>query len=202
MTWEWFLTLFQEKYLGQAILSRKVWEFFNLRQGTMSVAVYVSKFDELALFSPTMVPTDSAQKMKSIHGLRIDIVQQVEYGRMGPETYSNAVQRALRYDGQKEVVGDPIHEPIQVNDFIQETRRSNKSFNKRKHERRSSGSRLWNVSDDQEEYEYNPKQRSWESTLSGLKLSPRYVTSVEDLTHVSAIWAHQDNSVVARRATS
>ena len=63
------LTLFQEKYLGDAILSSKISEFINLKQGTMSVADYTAKFEELAQFAPTMVPNDSARKMKFIHGL-------------------------------------------------------------------------------------------------------------------------------------
>ena len=35
----------------------------------MSVAEHVAKFDELARFAPTIVPTDDARKMKFMHVL-------------------------------------------------------------------------------------------------------------------------------------
>ena len=34
-----------------------------------------------------------------MHGLKIDIVKQIDSGKEGPESYSDAVQRALRNDG-------------------------------------------------------------------------------------------------------
>ena len=67
-----------------------------LRQGKLSVAEYVTKFEELARFAPTIVPTDEARKTKFMHGLRVDIVKQVDSGATGPQSYSEAVQRALR----------------------------------------------------------------------------------------------------------
>ena len=41
----------------------------------MSVAEYVAKFDELARFVPTIIPTDEARKMKFMHGLRPEVVK-------------------------------------------------------------------------------------------------------------------------------
>ena len=99
MTWERFSKLFRDKYLGEACLARKVREFISLRQGRMSMAQYTTKFDELARFAPTIVPSDDARKMKYMHGLRTEIVKQVDNGKEGPESYADAVQRALRNDG-------------------------------------------------------------------------------------------------------
>ena len=99
MTWERFARLFRDKYLGEARLASKVREFVDLRQGAMSVAEYTAKFDELARFAPTIVPTDDARKMKYMLGLRTEIVKQVDSGREGPDSYADAVQRALRNDG-------------------------------------------------------------------------------------------------------
>ena len=94
VTWECFAKLFHDKYLVESHLAGKVREFLSLRQGRMSVAEYTAKFDELACFAPTIVPTDDARKMKYMHGLRTEIVKQVDSDKKGPESYADAVQRA------------------------------------------------------------------------------------------------------------
>ena len=63
MTWVHFLNLFHGKYLNEANLSNKVREFMTLSQGSMSVAEYTAKFDSLARFAPSLVPTDQARKI-------------------------------------------------------------------------------------------------------------------------------------------
>ena len=78
VTWERFAKLFLNKYLGEARLDEKVRAFISLLQERMSVAEYITKFDELACVALTIVPTDDARKMKSMHGLRIEIVKQVD----------------------------------------------------------------------------------------------------------------------------
>ena len=98
VTWDKFLDLFRRKYLGEARLSGKVREFMELKQGKLSVAEYTARFDELARFAPSMVPTDDARRMKYMHGLSIDIVKQVDSGETGPRSYADAVQQALRID--------------------------------------------------------------------------------------------------------
>ena len=60
---------------------------------------YVAKFDELARFAPTMVPTDEPRKIKFMHGLHPEVAKQIDNGREGPESYTDPVQRALRNDG-------------------------------------------------------------------------------------------------------
>ena len=99
MTWAQFLKLYNEKYLGEAVRTRKVHEFMDLRQGNLSVAEYVMKFEELARFAPNVVPTDEARMSKFLHGLRLQIVKQVDSEATGPQSYGDAVQRALRQDG-------------------------------------------------------------------------------------------------------
>ena len=99
MTWERFAKFFCDKYLGESRFAGKVREFLSLRQGRMTVAKYTAKFDELACFAPTIVPTDDARKMKYMHGLRTEIVKQVDSDKKGPESYANAVQKPLRNNG-------------------------------------------------------------------------------------------------------
>ena len=62
----------------------------------MTVTEYVVKFSELACFVPTIVPTDDARKRKFMLGLRVEIAKQIDSGSHGPESYADAVQRALR----------------------------------------------------------------------------------------------------------
>ena len=81
VTWERFTRVFREKYLGEARLAGKVREFLSIRQGRMSVAEYVGKFDELARFAPAIVPTDDARKMKFVHRLRPEVAKQIDRGR-------------------------------------------------------------------------------------------------------------------------
>ena len=68
------------------------------------MAEYTAKFDELARFAPLMVPTNAARRMKYMDGLNIDIVKQVDNGESGPQSYADAVHRALRIDGWDEIL--------------------------------------------------------------------------------------------------
>ena len=65
----------------------------------MSIAEYVTKFDVLSRFAPTIVPIDDVRKMKFMHGLRIEIARQIDSGKEGPESYADVVQHALRNNG-------------------------------------------------------------------------------------------------------
>ena len=62
----------------------------------MTITEYVAKFNELARFASIIVPTDDARKIKFMLGLRVEIAKQIASGSHGPESYANAVQRALR----------------------------------------------------------------------------------------------------------
>ena len=64
----------------------------------MKVIEYTAKFDALARFAPSIISTDEARRVKYMHGLRIDIVKQVDSREVGPRSYTDAVQRALRVD--------------------------------------------------------------------------------------------------------
>ena len=98
MTWARFVQLFNEKYLSEAIRTEKVHEFLNLRQGKMSVAEYAMKFEELARFSPFMVPTEEARKAKFMHGRKTEIIKYVDSGIVGPLPYAEVVQWAIKVE--------------------------------------------------------------------------------------------------------
>ena len=71
----------------------------DFRLKKMIVAKYTAKFDDLAQYAPTMIATDDARKMKYKHDLSVEIVTQVDSGEVGPRTYPDTVQRALRING-------------------------------------------------------------------------------------------------------
>ena len=99
--WEEFVALFNAKYLADARLSGRVKEFMDLRQGRMTVAEYIVKFDELARYVPTLVAMYDARKMKYMHDMSVEIVTQVDSGEVGPRTSIDVVPKALRIDGCK-----------------------------------------------------------------------------------------------------
>ena len=76
------------------------------------VKEYVAKFTELARFAPTIVPTDDARKRKFMLGLRVEIAKQIDSGSHGPESYADAVQRALRNESWDR--GEPRMAPNKV----------------------------------------------------------------------------------------
>ena len=112
VSWNFFVENFRSKYLGEAQLSGKVQEFMNLKQGRLTITEYVAKFTELARFAPTIVPTDDARKRKFMLGLRVEIAKQIDSGSHGPESYADAVQRALRNESWDK--GEPRMAPNKV----------------------------------------------------------------------------------------
>ena len=47
-TWQEFSTAFREFYIPAGVINRKLTEFLELRQGSMTVMDYVNKFNHLA----------------------------------------------------------------------------------------------------------------------------------------------------------
>ena len=48
VTWQEFTAAFREYYIPTGVLNRKLTEFLDLKQGSMSVMDYVNKFNHLA----------------------------------------------------------------------------------------------------------------------------------------------------------
>ncbi|XP_028061116.1 uncharacterized protein LOC114264636 [Camellia sinensis] len=74
LTWDRFKGMFYEKYFPQCMRDRKVSEFEQLMQGTMSVAEYESKFTELARCAPHMVDTEYKKARKFEGGLHVEVL--------------------------------------------------------------------------------------------------------------------------------
>jgi hypothetical protein len=56
-SWE-FTTAFHQYFISTRLLNRKLSEFLELKQGSMTVMEYVNKFNHLAHYAGTHVDTD------------------------------------------------------------------------------------------------------------------------------------------------
>ena len=73
MTWAEFHELFMGKYFPAFARHTKAREFLELKQGTMIVMEYVTKFTELARFADDYVATDMAKMRRFEDGLKLSI---------------------------------------------------------------------------------------------------------------------------------
>ncbi|CAL5409671.1 unnamed protein product [Camellia sinensis] len=93
MTWAQFKESFFEKYFPQCVRDRKVTEFEQLKQGTMSVAEYETKFTELARYAPHMVDTEYKKARKFEGGLNVAILDRINVLKL--PTFVGVLDRAL-----------------------------------------------------------------------------------------------------------
>ena len=73
MTWAEFHDLFMGKYFPDTARHAKAQEFLELKQGMMTVMVYVARFTELAHFADEYVATDMAKVRRFENGLKLSI---------------------------------------------------------------------------------------------------------------------------------
>ena len=69
VTWQEFTAAFREYYIPAAVLNRKLMEFLDLKQGSMSVMDYVNKFNNLAQYAKIHIDTDEKKRDQFYHGL-------------------------------------------------------------------------------------------------------------------------------------
>ncbi|XP_028110095.1 uncharacterized protein LOC114308662 [Camellia sinensis] len=93
LTWDRFKETFYEKYFPQCMRDRKISEFEQLKQGTLSVAEYESKFTELARYAPHMVDTNYKKARKFEGGLHVEVLDRVNVLKL--EKYIDVLYRAL-----------------------------------------------------------------------------------------------------------
>ena len=73
MTWTEFHGLFMSKYFPATSRHAKAQEFLELKQGTMTVMEYVTRFTELVCFGDDFVATDMAKVRRLENGLKLSI---------------------------------------------------------------------------------------------------------------------------------
>ena len=77
VTWARFKTEFLKKYFPEDLRTRKEVEFLNLKQGSLYVAEYATKFEELSRFCPYINVEDAlvSKCVKFENGLRPEMYQ-------------------------------------------------------------------------------------------------------------------------------
>ncbi|XP_028076048.1 uncharacterized protein LOC114278234 [Camellia sinensis] len=98
MTWARFLEVFYEKYFLDSLWEQKASEFIHLKQGTMIVAEYESKFTQLARFATYIIPIEARKARKFKAGLDVEIKDRLEVLKL--PTCAEVVDRA--YIAEKE----------------------------------------------------------------------------------------------------
>ncbi|XP_028062422.1 uncharacterized protein LOC114265789 [Camellia sinensis] len=93
MAWAKFKEVFYEKYFSQCVRDRKVTEFEQLKQGTMTVAKYEAKFTELARYAPHMVDIEYKNARKFEGGLDVEVLDRVSVLKL--EKYVDVLDRSI-----------------------------------------------------------------------------------------------------------
>ncbi|XP_073137201.1 uncharacterized protein [Henckelia pumila] len=93
LTWNGFKDVFYGKYFTVSTSTRLAREFLKLRQGSMSIAEYVKKFERGRYFVP-MISGNSAEELKHfMEGLNATIHRDVRLS--GAKTYQEAVDEDM-----------------------------------------------------------------------------------------------------------
>ena len=95
VTWTLFKDAFLEKYFSEDVMGSKEMEFYELKQEGLSVEVYASKFEELAMF----LGSERYKCMKFVDGLRPEIRQGMEYPKI--RQFPVLVNQSQLYDEKR-----------------------------------------------------------------------------------------------------
>ncbi|XP_075494114.1 uncharacterized protein LOC142531748 [Primulina tabacum] len=93
LKWNEFKELFYAKYFSKEVKAKKVKEFLELRQDSMTVTDYTLKFEEGCVFVPFIVENDKDKGEHFLRGLKPEIIRDVHMSKL--VTYQDIVERAL-----------------------------------------------------------------------------------------------------------
>ncbi|XP_073317248.1 uncharacterized protein [Primulina huaijiensis] len=93
LKWEEFKELFYAKYFSREVKAKKVIEFLELRQDSLSVAEYTLKFEEGCVFVPFIAENDKEKTEHFLCGLKPEIRRDFHMAKL--ITYQDIVERAL-----------------------------------------------------------------------------------------------------------
>ncbi|XP_012857139.1 PREDICTED: uncharacterized protein LOC105976416 [Erythranthe guttata] len=101
-TWSAFKILFFEKYFSKNLRAQKLKEFLELKQGNLSVAEYVRRFEQGCLYAP-FISRDADEKAN--HFLRgLNPVIQRDVRMSSVTTFRKIVDKALEADQAEQVI--------------------------------------------------------------------------------------------------
>ncbi|KAL5577633.1 hypothetical protein UlMin_019332 [Ulmus minor] len=96
MTWEDFKAEFNRKFYNPIAMQEQQTEFLTLKQGKMTVAEAVRKFEQLARLCPYLIPTEEQRTRRMLDMFRPKISLALESGGVPPTTVADCVERAYR----------------------------------------------------------------------------------------------------------
>ncbi|GMN66860.1 hypothetical protein TIFTF001_035922 [Ficus carica] len=96
MTWEDFVEEFKEKYFNTEITEAQQDEFNKFRQGNLSVAEAVKKFEQLARLCPHLISSERDKVRRMMRMFRSDLAVVISSGPHPPLTVAECVSRAIR----------------------------------------------------------------------------------------------------------
>jgi hypothetical protein len=78
INWPEFRAAFRAHYVPQGVIKLKKKELQDLKQGSMSVNEYVTKFTQLSRYTPTEVDTDEKKQDYFLNGLNDGLAYALE----------------------------------------------------------------------------------------------------------------------------
>ncbi|KAL5570825.1 hypothetical protein UlMin_020422, partial [Ulmus minor] len=96
MTWVDFKAEFNRKFYNPIAMQEQQTEFLTLKQGKMTVAEAVRKFEQLARLCPYLIPTEEQRTRRMLDMFRPEISLALESGGVPPTTVADCVERAYR----------------------------------------------------------------------------------------------------------
>ncbi|XP_071932034.1 uncharacterized protein [Coffea arabica] len=97
--WINFVREFNEKFLPPLVQEKREDDFIKLRQGTLSVAEYETRFTKLSTYAPELVATERKRIRRFIQGLDLEIQDALAAAQV--ETFSDALEKAQRVESTK-----------------------------------------------------------------------------------------------------
>ena len=93
VTWQEFTTAFCEYYILAGLLNRKLTEFLDLKQGSMSMMDYVNKFN----YAGIHVDTDEKKRDHFYHDLLCSLQKELYTGNY--QTFGAMMNAAIAIEG-------------------------------------------------------------------------------------------------------
>ena len=95
------------KYFIDAMKANRRVEFANLKQGGMSVAEYICKFDELSWHAPYMVVTNELKMNQFIQCLKKTILRDLKAGGIKGVPFAEIADRTLKAEqAEKDILDE------------------------------------------------------------------------------------------------
>ncbi|GMN64648.1 hypothetical protein TIFTF001_033704 [Ficus carica] len=96
MTWEDFVEEFKEQYFNTEVMEAQQDEFDKFRQGNLSIAEAVKKFEQLARLCPHLISSERDKVRRMMRMFRSDLAVVISSGPHPPLTVAECVSRAIR----------------------------------------------------------------------------------------------------------